>query len=218
MAYRKTEFVENKRRRIRDSIVSVAKELVETGGWGNCTLARVAAQAGIANGSVYTHFARISDLYIEVFFAIAEGEVAIIEEIAGSDAPPVERLQLAIDTFAKRALKGRVKAYAVIAEPVEPQVDAVRQGFHARFIDQYERIVRDGMETGAFCAQDPRTSANCIVGAMIESLVVPLAPEASALADGGARLRRDILAFCMRAVGYSGGPAALTVVSEERKE
>jgi AcrR family transcriptional regulator len=200
MAYRKTEFVENKRRQTRERILHAAKKLVENGGWENCNLTKVAKNSGVASGSIYNYFEKITDLYIEVFYAIADEEIAVISNIANSKESPLERFKLAISTFASRALKGRTKAYAVIGEPVAQEVDSIRQKYHAKFIEQYERIISDGVKAGDFHAQTPRTSATCAFGALVETLVVPLASTASNLPDNGLELQNEILSFCLRAV------------------
>ncbi|MCB1545204.1 MAG: TetR/AcrR family transcriptional regulator [Methylobacteriaceae bacterium] len=203
MAYRKTEFVENKQKATRERIVRTARALVELGGWKNCSLNAVAAEAGVSVGSVYTHFGKITDLYIDVFEAIAGEEVAILAKIVASSGSASERFLRAVDTFARRALRGRIKAYAVIAEPVAAEVDNVRQKAHAWFIDEFEKIIACGVETGEFRPQNPRISAACVLGLLAETLVIPLSPDAAPLADSGAQLRAEILDFCRRAVGVS---------------
>ena len=203
MAYRKTEFVENKQKATRERIVRTARALVELGGWKNCSLNAVAAEAGVSVGSVYTHFGKITDLYIDVFGAIAAEEVAILAKIVASSGSASERFLQAVDTFARRALQGRIKAYAVIAEPVAAEVDDVRQKAHAWFIDEFEKIIAHGVETDEFRPQNPRISAACVLGLLAETLVIPLSPDAAPLADNGAQLRAEILDFCRRAVGVS---------------
>ena len=201
MAYRKTEFVKNKRKESRERIVRAARDLVESGGWGNCSLTKVAAASGVATGSVYTHFGKITELYIEVFLAIADEEVAVIADIATSDAPPCERFEAAIVTFARRALRGRVKAYAVIAEPVAAEVDAVRQKHRARFVEQFERIIGDGVSSGDFRTQAPKVAATCVLGALAETLVKPISTQGEKDTSCDAQLQDEILSFCLHAIG-----------------
>lgn len=205
MAYRKTEFVENKRKATRAKILQTARTLVEQGGWANCSLTKVAADSGVAVGSVYTHFGKITDLYIEVFETIATEEVAVIAAIAASEGTATERFEQAVDTFARRALKGPVKSYAVMGEPVAAEVGLFRQKTHAWFIDKFEKIIASGTETGALRPQNPRISAACVLGLLIETLVIPLSSETGRLADSGTQLRREILEFSRHAVGMSSG-------------
>lgn len=201
MAYRKTTFVENKRKATRDRITRAARKLVNSGGWSNCSLNKVSKGAEVSAGSIYTHFGKITDLYTEVFLHIADEEVAVIASIAIADTPALDRFIAAVNTFSGRALKGRAKAYAVIAEPVAPEVDATRQRYHAKFIEQYESIIASGVEAGVFRRQNSRVSASCVFGALVETLVMPLSPEDTFPTDSDQRIQEDILLFCLNAVG-----------------
>ncbi len=221
MAYRKTEFVERKRLATRARIIDAATELVRTGGWKACQLKTVAAAAGVSTGSVYTHFDRIADLYIEVFRGIAEAELEVMAKVADGPEPATERLDVAVDRFAARALRGRVKAYAVIGEPVPRQVEVVRQRYRRRFVTLFQQIIEDGMAEKAFDVQDAATTAACTLGALAEALILPLAPEAEALPDRGNTLRWEVRAFCRRAVGAKTTHPArklhLSATAEERR-
>ena len=201
MAYRKTEFVERKRLETRSRIVRAAADLVRESGWKGCLLKSVAECAGVATGSIYTHFAKITDLYKEAYAAIASEELAVMAEVASQEGPAPERLRAALDRFTGRAIRGRVQAYAMIGEPVAAEVDALRQQYRRRFAEPFEAIIRDGVASGEFAEQDPVSAAACILGALSEAMISPLAPEAMAQPDQGSALRRKVSAFCLRAVG-----------------
>ena len=79
---------------------------------------------------------------------------------------------------ASRALKGRRLAYAMIVEPCEPEIDKARLEWRAALGEEFVRLIRMGQEQGAFRDCDPRVAAACVVGAFMEALVGPLAPEA----------------------------------------
>lgn len=200
MAYRRTQLVEQKQKESRHRIVSAARRLVVTGGWCNCLLTNIAKESGVATGSIYTHFAKITDLYIEVFVKIADEELAVISEIARSNGSPEDRLVKAINVFSFRAMRGRTKAYAVMAEPVAPEVEAVRQDFRKRFVDEYETIVTQGAREGVFRSQNSKVSANCIVGAISETLVQPLSAHAELGTKEDSQIQAEILAFCLCAI------------------
>ena len=201
MPYRKTEFVERKRLATRARIIGAATALVRTGGWKACQLKSVARSAGVSTGSVYTHFDRISDLYVEVFRGIAEAELEVIAEVVRGPGPATERLDDAVDRFAARALRGRVKAHAVISEPVPREVEVVRQRYRRQFVGLFQQIIADGIEEGAFRAQNAATTAACTLGALAEALVQPLAPDAETSQDHGRALRSEVRFFCRCAVG-----------------
>lgn len=218
MAYRKTEFVERKRLETRARIVDAAASLVRVAGWRGCQLKAVAERAGVSTGSLYTHFSKITDLYTEVYRLIAEAENAALLAVAAQDGPAVDRLRAAIDAFTGRALRGRVQAYAMIGEPVPPEVEALRQRVRRRFAEPFEAIIRDGIEAGAFAPQDPVVSAACILGSLSESMISPLAPEAAAQTDQGEALRRRVCDFCLRAVGAPAAAAKAELAVRRPKQ
>ena len=203
MVYRKTAFVENKQRETRSRIVSSARQLVEAGGWSNCNLTKTAKAAGVSTGSIYSHFDSITDLYITVFQEIANEEAAVIARIASGDGTPSHRFQVAVQTFSERALRGRVKAYAVMAEPVAQEVIAVRQGYHLEFIDTFETMIAEGVVLGEFRQQQPDVTAACVVGSISQSLLLSLALQTEPSKTDDATVVSQILAFCSHAVGMA---------------
>ena len=80
---------------------------------------------------------------------------AIVKAVADADGTPVEKLEAAIRTFASRALQGRRLAYALIAEPVDPEVETVRLDYRAQLAHCLERILREGIMRGVFPRLDP---------------------------------------------------------------
>ena len=85
-------------------------------------------------------------------------------------------------------MRGRRLAYALIAEPCEPEIDAARLKYRAALADQIARLVRRGIESGEFVQIEPNVAASCVTGAFMEALVGPLAPEADPDSDGASNL------------------------------
>jgi hypothetical protein len=83
----------------------------------------------------------------------------------------------AVEAFAKRALRGRRLAYAMIAEPCEPEIDRARLVSRGALCEEFVRLIEIGQQHGSFRACDARVVGACIVGAFMEALVGPLAPE-----------------------------------------
>src|SRR3954466_5484362 len=156
MAYRTTERALARRTAVRERILRAAHALVAGGGFGAAPVAAVAAEAGVATGTVYRHYASKADLFAEVFRRAAQHEV---DAVAG--APP---LPAAVETFARRALAGRRLAWALLAEPVDPVVQAARLAFRRAYRDAFTRFGVDELTAAA------------MVGAVGEVLVGPLSP------------------------------------------
>ncbi|MFF4172248.1 TetR family transcriptional regulator [Streptomyces sp. NPDC001744] len=177
MPYRRTPAVQARLDAQRASVVEAALGLLAERGYAVCTVAAVAARAGIATGSVYRHFDGKAELAVELFRTVVRREVAAVSEAAGHPAhrTAAERVVAVVETFARRALKSPRLAYALLAEPVDPAVDAERLVFRRAFRDVFAARIAEGVRAGELPSQDPVLTASALVGAGAEALVGPLA-------------------------------------------
>jgi AcrR family transcriptional regulator len=178
MAYRPTEKTEARRAKTREAIVRAALELVARGGYREAQVAAVAKRAGVATGTVYRHFPSKAELLTEVFRVASQREVDAVAGAAAEAGTARERLAAATETFARRALKGRRLAWALLAEPVDPAVEAERLQFRRAYAAVFERAIADGVLRDELPPQDPAFTATALVGAIGEALVGPLSPGA----------------------------------------
>lgn len=186
--------------RSRRNILDAAHQRVAEGGFGAATVAAVAARAGVATGTVYRYFPSKADLLTEVFREASGREVEVMREQAAGKGSPRRRLEAAIATFARRAIRGRRLAWALIAEPVDPAIDAERLVYRRAYAGVLSSLLREGIGSREFRAQDVWVSAASLVGALAEALIGPLAPDADALEDEGAALVLSMVDFCLHAV------------------
>ncbi len=200
MAYRRSALMEERLADNRDRILLAARKLVADGGFREAQVAAVATAAGLSTGTIYRYFPSKAELFVEVLTLAVEQEIQILDEIARRDAPASERLGAAVASFVRRALAGPNLAYAFIAEPVDPEVDAARIRCRKQFGDVFKAILTAGIDSGELPAQDCDAAAACIVGAFTEALVGPIGPTTRNTRDK-ARLIESIRAFCTRAVG-----------------
>ena len=206
MVYRQTDGAARRLADKRARILAAACDLVADGGWSAAQVDNVAARAGVATGTVYRHWSSKAELCAEIVATVSAREVGIVKAVADADGSPVEKLEAAIRTFASRALNGRRLAYALIAEPVDPEVETVRLDYRAQLARCLERILREGIMRGAFPRLDPAVAAACIVGAFMEALVGPLAPAKGTGPRADRHLVEQITRFCLRAsVGIAVG-------------
>jgi AcrR family transcriptional regulator len=207
MPYRPTERTEARREAVRERIVGAAHALIAKGGYREAAVATVAARAGVATGTVYRHFPSKSELFAEVFRRASQREVDATRaagDAAGARA--ADRLAASVEAFARRALKGRRLAWALLAEPVDPAVEAERLVFRRAYADNFEVILRDGIAAGELTEQNVELSAAALVGALGEALVGPLSPVAPR-ADPDA-LVGDLTSFVLRSVAGVERPDA----------
>src|SRR5215208_931497 len=199
MAYRTTERTEARRAETRERITTAACELIAEGGYVAAQVAAVADRAGVAVGTVYRHFPSKSDLFAEVFREASQHEVdAMREAIEATQGPAANRMAVGIETFARRALRGRRLAWALLAEPVDPAVEAERLAFRRAYRDVLSAVLADGVAAGELPEQDAGLAAAALVGAIGEALVGPLSPAGPA-ADAEAVVAA-LKTFCLRSV------------------
>jgi AcrR family transcriptional regulator len=197
--YRATERTEASRAAARERIVRAAHGLIAEGGYRAASIAAVAGRAGLATGTLYRHFPSKSELFAEVFRQASQHEVDATRAAADAAGPrAADRLAAAVDAFARRALSGRRLAWALLAEPVDPAVEAERLAFRRAYADGFAAILRDGVTAGDLPPQNLAVVSAALVGALGEALVGPLSPVAPRT-DPDA-LVSDLVAFCLRSV------------------
>jgi AcrR family transcriptional regulator len=174
--------------------------LISEGGYVAAPMATVAERAGVAVGSVYRHFPSKSDLFAEVFREASQREVDAMAEGAAATkgASAAERVKAGVVTFARRALANRRLAWALLAEPVDPAVEAERLHFRHSYRDVLVDVIADGVRSGELPGQDPGATATALVGAIGEAMVGPLSPTNGA--DPEATIE-SLVNFCIRAIG-----------------
>jgi AcrR family transcriptional regulator len=199
LAYRSTERTEARRAETRERIVSAALELIAEGGYVAAPIAAVADHAGVAVGTVYRYFPSKSDLFAEVFRVASQREVDEMRAGAGATGSAAERIAAGTETFARRALAGRRLAWALLAEPVDPAVEAERLHFRHSYRDVIAEVVADGVRSGELPEQGVDATAAALVGAIGETMIGPLSPTA----NGGdpEALIASLINFCIRAIG-----------------
>jgi len=199
MAYRETPRITARKQALRARMLSAARRLVAEDGYRAVRMSRVARRAGVATGTVYRYFPSKTALVTEVFRTASEHELQALRQAAEGDADASRRLEAVIRVFARRALAGRRLAYALLAEPADPAVDAERLVLRRAYARLMEQLLEEGMREGVFPDQDVSTSASALVGALGEALVGPLSPGAEAAPDPDA-LSGAIVEFSLRAV------------------
>ena len=198
MPYRPTERTEARKAAARERIVAAALALVAKGGYREAQVAAVARRAGVAIGTVYRHFPSKADLLTEVFRVASQREVDAVAGASAAHHGAHQRIAAAVEVFARRALKGRRLAWALLAEPVDPAVEAERLVFRRAYADVFAAAIADGVAAGELPDQDARLAAAALVGAIGEALVGPLSPTHAAPEDADA-LVAGLTAFCLRA-------------------
>jgi AcrR family transcriptional regulator len=199
MAYRRTDNVMRRLHARREAIVAAAREVAAEGGMAAVQMASVANRAGIAAGTIYRYFPGKMELVGALIASMSEQDVAATERAAGAAPGPLSALAAAVATFAARALRNRKLAWAVIA-------------YRKAFAAQLEGLIASAVAGGHLPEQDAALAAPVLVGALLEGLIGPLAPEAS---EDFAKARAAVQAltlFALRGLGVLDARARGLVV------
>src|SRR6266581_1404958 len=190
MVYRRTEKTVRRLAQRHGAIIAAARASAAEGGMAAVQVAPVAARAGIAAGTVYRYFPSKTDLVAALVAAVSA-------------------LAAAIATFASRAMAQRRLAWAVIGEPVDAQADAVRLVYRQALAAEFQTRIERAIRGGHLPAQDAHLSAAAAVGALLESLIGPLA---SASAEGELEPVEALMLYVLRGLGIPDARARGFVV------
>jgi AcrR family transcriptional regulator len=190
--------------RTRERLLVAARRVIEEEGYSAASVLEVAERAGVAAGTLYRHFASKQELFVEVFRAVCDREErAMLAADAALQArgthSAVDRLEEVLATFARRALRNPRLAWALLAEPVDPLVDAERLAYRTRYTGYVAQSLRGAIAAGEIPELDVEFTAAAVVGGCGTALVGPLAP------SGATPSREAVVAslreFVRRAVG-----------------
>ncbi len=201
MPYRRTENVVRRLAEREQTILAAATEMAAQGGMAAVQIADVAKRAGIAAGTVYRYFPSKTDLVAELVAAVAGRELDAMKAAAIAAPGPLSALAASIATFAARSLAERRLAWAVIAEPVDAAVDAMRLDFRQSLASEFELRIRAAIDAKLLPEQDARVAAPAIVGALMEGLLGPLAPSHDGDAGGSRDAVQGATLLALRALG-----------------
>lgn len=174
--YRRTPNVVLRLAAREQAIVNASLQLAAESGLQAVHVAEVAKRAGIAAGTVYRYFPAKTDLVMAVIASISTRELAAMRAAAGAAPGPLSAIAAAIATFAARALAERRLIWAVTAEPVEAELDALRLDFRQALAAELEFRIDAAVSRTLLPQQDARVTAPALIGAIIEGLLGPLAP------------------------------------------
>ncbi len=212
MPYRQTENVARKLAARHGAILAAACDAAAEGGMAAVQIAPVAERAGIATGTVYRYFPSKTELVAALVAELAEREIGALARAAAAAPGPLSALAAAVTTFAARSLGRRRLAFALIAEPVEPELDTARVSYRKALVGEFETLIRAALAAGHLPDQDAALTAPALIGALIEGLIGPLAP---ATGDDPVTARARVQAltlFALRGLGVVDARARGLVV------
>jgi AcrR family transcriptional regulator len=212
MAYRRTENVVRRLNARHDAIVEAARDAAASGGMAAIQIAPVAARAGVAAGTVYRYFPGKIELVGALVESVSASEINAVRQAADAAPGPLSALAAAVATFGARALRDRKLAWAVIAEPVDIDTESVRQQYRRELAAEFETRIRAAIEGGHLPDQDAGLAGLGLLGAMLEGLIGPLAPENIENPAASREAVQTLTLFALRGLGVVDARARGLVV------
>jgi len=212
MAYRRTANVLRRLNARHDAIVDAARDAASAGGMAAIQIVPVAERAGVAAGTVYRYFPGKIELVGALVESVAEREIEAVRKAADAAPGPLSAVAAAVATFGARALRNRKLAWAVIAEPVDTDTDAVRQQYRRDLSAEIETRIRAAIAGGHLPDQDASLAASALVGALLEGLIGPLAPDGMADPVRAREAVQTLTLFALRGLGVVDARARGLVV------
>lgn len=200
MAYRETNRIKERKAAQQLALLRAAEALVREHGFAGLTIQALATRAGVGVGTVYRYYRAKDVLAAEVFRLATEREVAAVSAAIECEGTVAARLCVAVEVFARRAMQAPQLAWALIAEPADPAVDAVRLTYRQAYADVFEVFIEDAVLSQALPEQNAKVVAAALVGAMAEALVGPLAGTLVANRPDE-HVIEQLQQFCVRAIG-----------------
>lgn len=178
MAYRRTERVVQRFNARREAIVDAARTLASEAGMDAVQIAQVAARADIAAGTVYRYFPAKSDLVKALIEGVTARELNAIRRAAAAAPGPLSALTAAIVTFSVRSQRQSRLVWAALAEPSDPEINALRIACRRMLAAEFEARIAAAVAGANLPKQDPELAAAALLGGLLEGLVGPLSPPA----------------------------------------
>lgn len=183
----------------RAKILGAARKIVADAGYSAASVPAIAKRAGVSTGLIYNYFDSKAVLFDEVFRSATEHEIEACQAAARKPGTARDRIGHVIETFARRALASPRLAWALLAEPVETEVEQDRLRFREPYRRIFAGLVEKGIDNGEFADQDADVVASAMVGGIVEALIGPLSETAETGDDD--RLIRALVGFCTNALG-----------------
>lgn len=155
------------------AILDAAQYVIARQGYHNAQISRIAAEAGVAAGTVYLYFENKPDLLVCLFRERLKLLVSEIKEAIGDAADPREKLRRAIAQHL-RSLGIRPELAAVTQIEMRQADTQVQQKISALMQDWFgviDQIIAEGQSSGLFTREVPaKQIRNLIFGTLDQTV------------------------------------------------
>jgi len=185
----------------RQTILAAAEKVFGERGFQVTTMEAVAAEAGIAKGSIYNYFRSKHELFAQLHSAMVQTELDVFDALAAEPGTATERLERLVDAWWQRRSSYEPMSRLVLEfwaeasrQPSQGDMATNFRSFYMRWREMLAGLIGKGVASGEFRADlDPEAAASIMI-AIAEGVDV------QTLMYSGIRLDESFHASVKRAV------------------
>ena len=152
---------------MKGTVYDAAVAVLTEHGLAGLTMARVAAEADVATGSLYNYFANKDELLRYVHKRTVEPILQHGQGIVDSDIPALAKLEEIIRAWFEYSHEHQALFYFLVTDDTSRGLLKNQgQETHATAVDQLVAIISQGIEEGVFRQVAPKRVAGFILGAV----------------------------------------------------
>lgn len=153
---------------IKDAILDATDRLLARFGYRKMTVEDIATEAGIGKGTIYLHFSSKEEVVLSHIDRIVDRLKERLKEIASSDLPAAERLQLMLTTrvlFRFDSVQHYTQSLNDLLAVLRPRVLSRRAQYFEAEAEIFAEVLTAGSATGEFSFDDSRATALALLQA-----------------------------------------------------
>ncbi|MCI4065023.1 TetR family transcriptional regulator [Micromonospora sp. R77] len=159
-----------------DALLRTACDVIVERGLANTRTADVAEAAGVSQALVFYHFATKDRLLAQAFAYAAEQDLARLDAVMRSPAPPLAKLRRMLRLYAPA---GRSTSWSMWIDGWSeslrtPELEKVSRRLDLRWRQDLATVISEGVADGTFDCADPAGAA-WRINAVMDGLAVQLA-------------------------------------------
>lgn len=145
-----TNPAENRRSQRRDAIIEAAAKLFARAGYADCEMEQVAAEIGVAKGTLYLYFKSKEELFYACVDAGMKDLQQTIQQSADAQAEPAERISAAILAYLQfferhpEHVELLIQERANFRDRQQPTYFTHREASRARWREVYRSMIDQG--------------------------------------------------------------------------
>lgn len=184
----------------RRDILAAAEKVFNASGYAATTIDAVAAEAGIAKGSVYNYFRSKKELFLQVFEQVNHKNREILSWLERDDLPAREKIERLLDDWFDRHAEMRrtgrlmMEFWTTAAGEDQGELSEFFKKTYHGWHELLARVVREGIEHGEFSSDTNDDVAGSLLMAVLHGL------QLHSILDVGLKLDAEFVASMKRGV------------------